>query len=110
MEIRDPGELLAAASNGRPVYVVKGTPRETLFQFDRFAEVTRRLSGLAAVYHTTERRISFPGGGSVTFVTIGQVRDGCMRGVDNPLVAAAPYYWHHELDDHLPTRHERVDG
>lgn len=107
METRDPAQLLDAALNGRHVYVVKGTSRETLFQYDRFAGM---LAGVKAVYHTTERRISFPGGGFVAFVLLSDVQGGKLRGVDNPLVAAAPYYWHHELDDHLPTRRERVDG
>lgn len=107
MEALDAADLLAAASNGRPVYVVRGTPRETRFQFDRFAGLA---SALKVVAHTTERRLSFPGGGYVAFVLLSDVQSGNLRGVDNPLVAAASYYWRHELDDHLGARHERVDG
>lgn len=88
------------------MYLVRGKQRECVFQFDRFAGL---ISGVRAVMHVDEHKISFPGGGAIQFVTLADVQAGQLRGVDNPLVAASAYYHPHELDQHLPAVHERVD-
>lgn len=99
--------LTIAAGEGRNVYVIRGKQRECVFQFDRFADLMR--GGPRAVMHVDERKISFPGGGAVHFVTLADVQAGRLRGVDNPLVAASAYYHPHELDQHLPDPHDRVE-